>query len=341
MEIVKCGIVVMGILLLRKAAWGRISRRMQYGIWIVTVLLFMVQPFIPVQSSFSIENLFSESIIFREQNGTSMNTGITGIAPIKADSEAQDTALMGQDREETQVPLQGERTETDTIMQSTAPFLYQWIHTYGSAIRWGASLLLGLGMLLSNLRFYRYCRRERTFYKRDLHTGLQIYVLKELPSPFLAGNRIYVDARMVQDEKKLSYMILHEYCHYRNGDLLWVLLRNLCLVLHFYNPFVWVAVRYMKQDCELACDEAVLQMLQEEAQRKEYGYTLLALAGRQNHKAVDLTITTSMSGGAKRLKERIGMISRQKKISGMVSVLVLLILFCLAGCTFTDRKTVS
>lgn len=341
MEIVKWGIVVTGILLLRKAAWGRISRRMQYGIWIVTVLLFMVQPFIPVQSSFSIENLFSESIIFREQNGTSMNTGITGIAPIKADSEAQDTALMGQDREETQVPLQGERTETDTILQSTAPFLYQWIHTYGSAIRWGASLLLGLGMLLSNLRFYRYCRRERIFYKRDPHTGLQIYVLKELPSPFLAGNRIYVDARMVQDEKKLSYMILHEYCHYRNGDLLWVLLRNLCLVLYFYNPFVWVAVRYMKQDCELACDEAVLQMLQEEAQRKEYGYTLLALAGRQNHKAVDLTITTSMSGGAKRLKERIGMISRQKKISGMVSVLVLLILFCLAGCTFTDRKTVS
>lgn len=341
MEIVKWGIVVTGILLLRKAAWGRISRRMQYGIWIVTVLLFMVQPFIPVQSRFSIESLFSERIIFREQNGTSMNTGITGIAPIKADSEAQDTALMGQDREETQVPLQGERTETDTILQSTAPFLYQWIHTYGSAIRWGASLLLGLGMLLSNLRFYRYCRRERIFYKRDPHTGLQIYVLKELPSPFLAGNRIYVDARMVQDEKKLSYMVLHEYCHYRNGDLLWVLLRNLCLVLYFYNPFVWVAVRYMKQDCELACDEAVLQMLQEEAQRKEYGYTLLALAGRQNHRAVDFTITTSMSGGAKRLKERIGMISSQKKISGMVSVLVLFILFCLAGCTFTDGKTAS
>ena len=37
MEIVKWGIVVTGILLLRKAAWGRISRRMQYGIWIVTV----------------------------------------------------------------------------------------------------------------------------------------------------------------------------------------------------------------------------------------------------------------------------------------------------------------
>lgn len=341
MEIVKWGIEVTGILILRKAAWGRISRRMQYGIWIVAVLLFMVQPFIPVQSRFSIENLFSESIIFREQNGRSINTDITGSTPIKADSEAQETAFMGQDREETQMSLKGKRTETDTIMQSIPSFLYQWIHTYGSAIRWGASLLLGLGMLLSNLRFYRYCRRERIFYKRDPDTGLQIYLLKELPSPFLAGNRIYVDARMVQDEKKLSYMVLHEYCHYRNGDLLWVLLRNLCLVLYFYNPFVWVAVRYMKQDCELACDEAVLQMLQEETQRKEYGYTLLALAGRQNHKAVDLTITTSMSGGAKRLKERIGMISSQKKISGIVSVLVLLIMFCLAGCTFTDRKMVS
>ena len=107
MEIVKWGIVVTGILLLRKAAWGRISRRMQYGIWIVAVLLFMVQPFIPVQSRFSIDNLFSESIIFREQNGRSINTDITGSAPVKADSEAQETALMGQDREETQVPLQG------------------------------------------------------------------------------------------------------------------------------------------------------------------------------------------------------------------------------------------
>ena len=340
MEIVKWGVVVTGILLLRKAAWGRISRRMQYGIWIVAVLLFMVQPFIPVQSRFSIENLFSESIIFREQNGTSVNTDITDSAPVKVDSEAQETALMEQGREETQVPLQGNGMSTDITVQQKENLLYHWIPTYGSAIRWGASLLLGLGMLLSNLRFYRYCRRERTFYKRDPHTGLQIYVLKELPSPFLAGKRIYVDARMVQDEKKLSYMVLHEYCHYRNGDLLWVLLRNLCLVLYFYNPFVWVAVRYMKQDCELACDEAVLQMLQEETQRKEYGYTLLALAGRQNRRTVDFTITTSMSGGAKRLKERIGMISSQKKISGMVSVLVLLILLCLAGCTFTDRKTV-
>ena len=341
MEIVKWGVVVTGILLLRKAAWGRISRRMQYGIWIVAVLLFMAQPFIPVQSRFSIENLFSETIIFREQDERSINTGIAGIAPIKVDSEVQETALMGQSREETQVPLQGNGMAAGITVHQKENLLYHWLHTYGSAIRWGASLLLGLGVLLSNVRFYRYCRKERTFYKRDPETGLRIYLLKELPSPFLAGNRIYVDAKMVQDEKKLSYMVLHEYCHYRNGDLLWVLLRNLCLVLYFYNPFVWVAVRYMKQDCELACDEAVLQMLQEEAQRKEYGYTLLALAGRQNHRTVDFTITTSMSGGAKRLKERIGMISSQKKISGMASVLVLLILLCLAGCTFTDRKTVS
>lgn len=82
MEIVKWGVVVTGILLLRRADWGRISRRMQYGIWIVAVLLFMVQPFIPVQSRFSIENLFSESIIFREQDGRSINTDITGSAPV-------------------------------------------------------------------------------------------------------------------------------------------------------------------------------------------------------------------------------------------------------------------
>lgn len=333
MEIVKWGVAVTGILILRKIAWGRITRRMQYGIWIVAMILFMLQPFVPVQSRWSIENVLSGRAIFQEQKEISAQAVSV---PIKVSSEPGKNVMALEGKETVQDSTQTEMKAADGTVQQTEDLWQHRIRIYVYGFRWCGTLLLGLGLLWFNLRFYRYCLRERSLYKRDTETGLQIYLLKDLPSPFLFGNRIYVDEEMVQNEQRLHYMVLHEYCHYRHGDWLWVLLRNICMVLYFYNPFVWIAVRYMKQDCELACDEAVMRILKGEHQRKEYGYTLLALAKRQNHRALDFTVTTSMSGGAKRLKERIEMISNTKKTSGIVSFLILLIMLCLVGCTFTE-----
>ena len=333
MEIVKWGVVVTGILILRKIAWGRITRRMQYGIWIVAMILFMLQPFVPVQSRWSIENVLSGRAIFREQKEISAQAVSV---PIKVSSEPGKNVMALEGKETVRDSTQTEMKTTDGTAQQTEDLWQHRNRIYVYGFRWCGTLLLGLGLLWFNLRFYRYCLKERSLYKRDTETGLQIYLLKDLPSPFLFGNRIYVDEEMVQNEQRLHYMVLHEYCHYRHGDWLWVLLRNICMVLYFYNPFVWIAVRYMKQDCELACDEAVMRILKGEHQRKEYGYTLLALAKRQNHRVLDFTVTTSMSGGAKRLKERIEMISSTKKTSGIVSFLIFLIMLCLVGCTFTE-----
>lgn len=336
MEIVRWGMAVTVILILRKVTWGRITRRMQYGIWIAMMLLFIFQPFFSIQSRFSIWNFFYERETMLEQKETIKINSKQTMIPIIASTQDEMIRQIEADRRE--IAEQNER-------QSFRQELFQNIKESKNSgkddginyLRWSVTALFCIWLFLSNLHFYRFCLKNRVFYKQDKETGLKIYLLRDLASPFLLGNHIYVDTEMSQNEQRLRYMILHEYCHYRQGDFLWVFLRNISLALYFYNPFIWIVVRYMKRDCELACDEAVINKLCNDAECSEYGYTLLALAGKQNLKAGKLTVTTSMSSDAKRLKERIVMITSKRKNNIIVSIVAALSVCCLVGCIFTER----
>lgn len=52
--------------------------------------------------------------------------------------------------------------------------------------------------------------------------------------------------------------LCHEQAHVARHDLFWQLLAEVVRALYWPNPFVWLAVRAQQQECELACDEAVL-----------------------------------------------------------------------------------
>lgn len=69
-----------------------------------------------------------------------------------------------------------------------------------------------------NIRFVDACRKMRIFYKKDRETGLRVYLLDGIASPFLLGRAVYLAPWMTGERIRLRYMILHEYCHYRQGD---------------------------------------------------------------------------------------------------------------------------
>lgn len=56
MEIIKFGVWCICILIIRKAAWGRISRRLQYSLWIAAIIFLLLNSALNISSSFSIEN---------------------------------------------------------------------------------------------------------------------------------------------------------------------------------------------------------------------------------------------------------------------------------------------
>lgn len=78
---------------------------------------------------------------------------------------------------------------------------------------------------------------------------------------------MYLQAELPKEQ--LSLVLRHELNHIYLRHGYFSGLRGACLLLHWWNPILWLAFRYMGRDMELACDQRTLDQLEPE-QRKEY-----------------------------------------------------------------------
>lgn len=103
--------------------------------------------------------------------------------------------------------------------------------------------------------------------------GLEVPMLTGLVAPALM---LPQDASL---EDGLDYALLHELIHYRRRDIWLKMLVMLTVSMHWFNPVMWLMVRQVDRDIELACDETALTVLPEE-ERLAYGETILQAAAR-------------------------------------------------------------
>ncbi len=100
--------------------------------------------------------------------------------------------------------------------------------------------------------------------------------------PYVCGifrPTVYLPADMDPAERK--YILLHERMHTRHLDPLLRLLWQAALVLHWFNPFVWLALSLLQKDMEMYCDESVLRACGA-ASRQEYALTLLRFSMKKS-----------------------------------------------------------
>ena len=135
------------------------------------------------------------------------------------------------------------------------------------------------------------------------------------------------------DDRELRLIFLHELTHLRRGDILvnWamIFLRS----LHWFNPAVWLAMKRLRAEQELACDAAVMARLAPD-ERRLYGDTLIKLLE-------DFSASTFCPGlvpfitNKQIIKRRIAMISKFQPASRF-ALLVSVALLIAVGCfTFT------
>jgi len=143
--------------------------------------------------------------------------------------------------------------------------------TLGSII-WltGAALLL-VYALISYLRL-----------KRRINTATlvsdNIYETEFIRSPFVCGfikPKIYLPLSITGVERE--YILCHEKIHIKRRDYWIKLLAFLALVLHWFNPLMWLCFSLMTKDMEMSCDERVIKSLGMEGVAG-YSSSLLALA---------------------------------------------------------------
>ncbi len=105
-----------------------------------------------------------------------------------------------------------------------------------------------------------------------------VYEAKNLQTPFVLGlirPKIYLPIGLNVEER--SYILLHEQTHIHRKDHIVKIFAFFTLVIHWFNPLVWIAFILMSRDMELSCDERVLQEINEDI-KKPYANSLLSLA---------------------------------------------------------------
>ncbi len=113
-------------------------------------------------------------------------------------------------------------------------------------------------------------------------------------------------------EENMRYIIMHELTHYKRRDILYKWFAMLVRSVHWFDPFVYAVSRQIDLNCEISCDIAVTEKLND---REKDSYMrmileLAAVAGRKNRSAM---LTTQMAGSKKTLKRRFAMIRYNQK----------------------------
>ena len=119
---------------------------------------------------------------------------------------------------------------------------------------------------------------------------------------------VYVNNKAADNE----FIISHELTHYRHRDNWWALVRMLCVCIYWFNPFVWMAAHFHKEDCELFCDEAVIRNCSA-SEKQKYGEVLLNAAARHSGRLSDIYLLSGASSGYHELKKRIERIAGSRK----------------------------
>lgn len=83
---------------------------------------------------------------------------------------------------------------------------------------------------------------------------------------------IIPDSNMQADQ--LRFVFLHELSHIKNKDLWFRLFSLVALILHWYNPFVHLLNKQIKDYSEMCCDASVVQLITP-SERRQYGMLIL------------------------------------------------------------------
>ena len=339
--LVSSSVLILALSAMRLVLRGKISPRLQYGLW----LLVAVRLLVPVsigESPASVMNYVPEQAMVQalEQTPapvqrTQTPTAEPAAQPAAASAASDETPGLQTDAPDTMQAQQTQQAAKQNAAQAQPhPSILQICY-----MLWGAGSALALAFLLAqNLALSARLRKDRV--RLDVPgCPVPVYRTEVLRSACLFGlfrPAIYLPPQALgEDGAPNRYVLLHELTHYKRRDQLWCALRLLLLAAYWFDPFVWLAAKLSKLDCELACDAAALKDMDDSA-RIAYGRTLLDQISGKSGVMQHTLCATTMSSGKRSLRARIRLIVKKPRMTAVTLSLVVGAVLLLAACTFTN-----
>lgn len=341
--------LILALLILRRVFRKVLSRRFQYALWSLVLLRLLVPVSLLPAADFSVltatapvqqavaERAKLDRIFYSQPQGQVSREELEerNIDPDDVPT-AQDLFVLGESDPDNRFSTNWlvRDSESGAVTRYAEMTVGPW--DFLDALWRTGMVLMGALFLLSNLLFYLRLRKNRRPYAAFFEGGTRrVYLVPEgvIPSPCLFGRSVYITPAVAEDSARFRHVLAHESTHARHGDPVWSLLRCLCLTIYWFDPLVWIAARCSKTDCELACDESVLEALGE-AERIPYGQTLLSLIPVKRVSNPMIAATT-MTAGKKQLKDRITRIAQKPRQLMAAAIAVAVLAGVVSACTFT------
>lgn len=333
--IISSSVLIAAVLLGRLLLRGRISLRLQYALWGIVLLRLLV----PVQFFTSD---FGTGSMAREMD---ISTPVRQ-AYASANEDRYEAVYNETYRQlEAQYAANSWSIAPDTIEKEAYTMVQEAqkldLNQLLQRIWLGGMALMTAVIVACNVHLACQLRKRRWALEVPASL-LPVYVTEAVPTPCVFGffrPAIYLTPDAARGSQVRAHVLEHELTHYRHGDHIWSVLRSLCLVLHWYNPLVWLAAKVSRADAELACDEGALARLGE-SQRGDYGRTLIGLTCSAPISELLLTATT-MTGSAGSIRERIKLLMKRPRNTILTVTAVILLVTLTVGCTFSTAPATT
>ena len=326
--ILSSSVLIAAVLLGRFLLRGRISLRLQYALWALVLvrLLLPVQLFTSDFGTGSVAQTVDiaepvRQVYFSANENRYEREYDIAFRKVVAEYEAANRPAD---------PIAIEKT-AQTMAKTSLEVDFKSILLH----IWVAGMVVMTAVIIScNAHLALQLKRRR--WALDIPESLlSVYVTEAVPTPCVFGffrPAVYLTPEAAKEPQVRRHVLEHELTHYRHFDHVWSVLRSLCLVLHWYNPLVWIAAKVSRADAELACDEGALARLGED-QRGDYGRTLIGLTC--SAPISDLLITaTTMTGSAGSIRERIKLLMKRPRNTILTVTAVILMVTLIVGCAF-------
>lgn len=128
-------------------------------------------------------------------------------------------------------------------------------------------------------------RSVRLFMSAEVAVPMTVGVLRPvvlLPRPARAW-----------DDSQRRMVLLHELAHVRAADWAFNIAGRVACALYWFHPGAWWIARRLRQDCELACDDRVIES---GVRRSEYAELLVAAVDRLRHSTASPAAAVALAG---------------------------------------------
>ncbi|WP_084411081.1 M56 family metallopeptidase [Paenibacillus glacialis] len=348
------GTLVLLVLILQFLLKNKLEARWKYLIWL-PVAIRLLLPWAP-ESSLSLYNVLS----------------LEAIAP-GIHQKTQDPSVLREAGRASEAAVHGERyLKPETSEISGIPALshesgtvqergFWWNKikqlgfTNGLMLVWFAGVLfLAAKTVYDQLRLKRALRAGRSIETPFLSAAFQetkqllginrkvrFVASERIPGPAVVGFRepaVVISPRLLVTlrKKQLQYILAHEFAHIQRRDVAvnWVI--HIILILHWFNPLIWLAAYKARQAQEMACDACVLDRMGPQ-QNSAYGQTIIHVLEHfsgGNHQPG----LAGLSATHKEMKRRLIMIKQFNKKSYRLSILGLGMILALGSVTLVNAK---